>query len=217
MHKLTQIANKHQTDKGLPGHGYSEVYPKYVPSDPKKILEIGVRHGCSLRMWNEFYPNIESIYGIDFCVEITLDQLKRIQSENNKYKLFHADQSNREHLQTVVKHIGAEQLDFILDDGSHCTDHQQISLASLLPLVKSKGLYIIEDLTDKIYPLGGWNIKDMVGYTDATVNILDKFIETGKFITPYLTQEESEYLENTIDKVVLELRQDHNLAFIYKK
>jgi SAM-dependent methyltransferase len=223
MNRLTEIANKHVTDKGIPnvpginGHNYTETYFKYLPTNPQKILEIGVRHGCSLRMWSEYYPDIQSIYGIDFCVEITVEHLKSIQNENKKFKLFYGDQSNRKHLEDISNVIGKEQLDFVLDDGSHCTDHQQISLANLLHLVKPKGLYIIEDLTDKIYPQGGWNIKDLVNYSDATVNVLDNFSKTGKFVSPYLSKEEMEYLENNIEKVVLELRQGHNLAFIYKK
>lgn len=217
MHKLTEIANKYQTDKGSHGHNYTEVYPKYLPANPKKMLEIGVRTGNSLRMWSEYFPDLECIYGMDFCIEITVEQLKQIQAENLKYKLFYGDQSNRDHLDEIAKTIGENQLDFVLDDGSHNTDHQQISLARLFKTVKSKGVYIIEDLTDKIYPLGGWNIKDMVNYSDAAVNILDKFTETGKFVTPYLTQDETNYLENTIEKVILDLRLHHNLAFIFKK
>lgn len=220
MHKLTKIANKHNTDKGTTAgnsHGFTEIYPKYLPENPKKILEIGVQGGGSLAMWDEYYPELEQIYGMDFCIELTLEQLKEIQKRNLKYKLFYGDQSNREHLDKIAQDIGDEQLDFILDDGSHNTDHQQISLARLLKTVKPKGIYIIEDLTDKVYPCGGWNIKDMVNYSDATVNILDNFNNTGKFTTPYLTEEEIEYLENTIDRVTLELRPHHNTGIIFKK
>lgn len=218
MHKLTEIANKHYTDKGSLCHGYTEIYPKYLPENPKKIFEIGIHAGGSIRMWNEYYPNLECIYGLDFHpTGSTLNSYKQIQAENKKYKFFYGDQSNREHLDNIATVIGDEQLDFLLDDGSHNVDDQQITLARLLKTVKSKGLYIVEDMADKIYPQGGWNIKDMVNYSDATVNVLDNFIQTGKFETPYLSEEEKTYLENTIDKVVLELRQDHNFAVIYKK
>lgn len=220
MHKLTEIANKHQTDKGtIAGnrHGFTEIYPKYLPSAPKKLLEIGIKNGCSLEMWNEYYPDLEQIYGMDLCVEITLEEFKQIQQRNPKYKLFYADQSSRQHLDEVANTIGDNQLDILLDDGSHNTDDQQITLARLLKTVKSEGIYIVEDLTEQIYPIGGWNIKDMVNYSDATVNVLDNFIKTGKFVTPYLAEEEISYLENTIEKVVLELRKDHNFAVIYKK
>ncbi len=220
MHKLTEIANKHYTDKGTVAgnkHGYTEIYPQYLPEAPKKILEIGVQAGNSLKMWNEYYPNLEQIYGIDFCVEITLEQLKTIQNTNSKYKFFYGDQSNRQHLDQIAKTIGDEQLDFLIDDGSHNVDDQQITLARLFKTIKPKGVYFIEDITDKIYPLVGWNIKDTVNYSDATVNVLDNFIKTKKFVSPYLTEQEIEYLEKTIDKVVLELRPHHNFAVIIKK
>ena len=36
--------------------------------------------------------------------------------------------------------------DIIVDDGSHASYHQQLTMLKLFPLVKSGGLYIIEDL-----------------------------------------------------------------------
>lgn len=218
--RLTEIANKHGTDKGTTfniKHGYTETYPTYIPENVDKILEIGVRFGPSIRMWNEYYPEAKIIYGLDYCVEMPVLTLKSIQEESPKYKFFVADQSNREHLDYVSGVIGEGELDFILDDGSHYVDHQQISLARLFKNIKPGGIYMMEDLADQYYPQGGWNIKDLENFTDVTVNVLDKFNKTGKFESPYLTKEENEYLESAIDKIILELRQDNNLAFIYKK
>lgn len=220
MTYLTELANKYGTDKGTTfniKHGYTETYPKYIPEKVNKILEIGVRFGPSVRMWAEYYPEANTIYGIDYCVEMSVETLRQIQSENEKFKFFVADQSNREHLDTVAHSIGDNQLDFVLDDGSHCVDHQQISLARLFRCVKPGGIYMMEDLADKYYPQGGWNIKDLVNFSDVTVNVLDKFTETGVFNSPYLSSEENLYLQSNIDKIVLELRQDNNIAFIYKK
>lgn len=218
--RLTEIANKHSTDKGTTfniKHGYTETYPTYIPENVDKILEIGVRFGPSIRMWNEYYPEAKIIYGLDYCVEMPVSTLKSIQDESPKYKFFVADQSNRGHLDYVSGVIGEGELDFILDDGSHYVDHQQISLARLFKNIKPGGIYMMEDLADQYYPQGGWNIKDLENFTDVTVNVLDKFNKTGKFKSPYLTKEENEYLESAIDKIILELRQDNNLAFIYKK
>jgi len=226
MHRLTELANKYGTDKGSLNHNYTEVYPKYLPKNPKKIMEIGIWKGSSLRMWNEYYPNLETIYGMDFyndkvrknCFSwITPEEIQSIIDENSKFRLLFTDQSDRSELDIAAQTIGENQLDFILDDGSHNTDDQQISLSRLFKTIKSGGVYIIEDLTDKNYPLGGWNIKDMVNYSDATVNVLDKFNETGKLETPYLTKDETDYLEGEIDKIILDLRISHNLAFIFKK
>jgi len=147
----------------------------------------------------------------------TPEEIQSIIDENPKFRLLFTNQSDRSELDIAAQRIGENQLDFILDDGSHNTDDQQISFARLFKTVKSGGVYIIEDLTDKIYPLGGWNIRDMVNYSDATVNVLDKFNETGKLETPYLTKNETDYLESEIDKVILDLRISHNLAFIFKK
>jgi len=58
MHRLTELANKYETDKGSLNHNYTEVYPKYLPENPKKMMEIGIWKGSSLRMWNEYYPDL---------------------------------------------------------------------------------------------------------------------------------------------------------------
>lgn len=53
MTTLIELANKYGSDKGttfVAQHGYTETYPKYLPKEPKKCLEIGVRFGPSVRM-----------------------------------------------------------------------------------------------------------------------------------------------------------------------
>ena len=55
MGRLTDIANRQKTDKGTEHyekHGYTEVYDRYIPETGHcKLLEIGIWHGDSLRMW----------------------------------------------------------------------------------------------------------------------------------------------------------------------
>jgi hypothetical protein len=62
---LSDLARKFQTDKVT--HGYTEVYETLfapIRSRVRKVLEIGVYFGSSIRMWQEFFPNAK-IIGLD--------------------------------------------------------------------------------------------------------------------------------------------------------
>ena len=66
MKKLTDIANKCKTDKGteyFEAHGYTEIYNDYISdTDNINLLEIGIWHGDSVRMWNEYNNKIMKKY-----------------------------------------------------------------------------------------------------------------------------------------------------------
>jgi hypothetical protein len=137
---LDEIALRHLTDKASTEHNYMNFYEQFFAPKrdlPIRILEIGVGEGCSLRTWQEYFPNAEIIIGID----------------NSPYKKDHGkngliveigDQKDHDFLLNIGKGYGP--FDFILDDGGHCGDAQIISLQHLIHFVKLGGYYIIEDL-----------------------------------------------------------------------
>ena len=65
MSELTQICKKYEnyTDKGPTGpyyikHNYTEIYGdllRYYKNRKNNILEIGIRQGGSLKMWQEYF------------------------------------------------------------------------------------------------------------------------------------------------------------------
>lgn len=142
---LQEIGRKHQTDKHDSNHKfagttYLERYDKYLSSlrdEPIRLLEIGVRDGCSLRMWREYFPKA-MIYGIDIDPRCKQHQSDRI-------KVFIGSQSDPEITNAAVKDAGG-QFDVILDDGSHVNELTIKSFNLLFPHVRAGGLYIIEDL-----------------------------------------------------------------------
>jgi hypothetical protein len=155
--ELTALANHYQSDKGTTykcAHGYTRVYNAILSplrTAPLRILEIGLVHGqvqiespdvidhlgCpSLRMWADFLPNAE-IHGVDI-VDFT-------HLSTDRYTVSRADQCNREELLAFVERVGGK-FDFIIDDGSHASHHQQVSFATLFKHLADGGLYVIEDL-----------------------------------------------------------------------
>jgi cephalosporin hydroxylase len=139
MGRLTEIANRNNTDKGTvynEKHGYTELYDKYIPETGSyKLLEIGVWHGDSLRMWREYNPELD-IHAVDIDPNV-----HRFVSGFN---IHIGDQSGEEFMESVVEKSGP--LDFIIDDGSHMGDHIVASFKILWKHVKPGGYYFIEDL-----------------------------------------------------------------------
>src|SRR6478609_10257346 len=141
---LTDIANKHFTDKGtlaFEAHGYTEEYSKYIPSTGVyNLLEIGVYHGDSLRMWKE-YNNQLRICGIDIDTGIWNYIKDKITDD---FQIYIGNSTNDTFITEIIESFGIP--DFIIDDGSHYYNDILTSFKLLYPLLKKGGIYFIEDL-----------------------------------------------------------------------
>lgn len=150
-----------QTDKLK----YLDFYQRYFSNlNPTTLLEIGVLEGDSLRIWKEIFPNTQ-VVGIDTNPEV------------KKYKdldIFIGDQRDIKFLDFVIASIGHP--DIIIDDGGHTRTCQTQSLIHLFPLLKSKGLYIIEDLETSY-------LEDFNDYAISTVSYLKTLITPLNFIS----------------------------------
>lgn len=142
MTNLTKIANKHNTDKGTVAyekHGYTEEYSKYIPETGNyKLLEIGIWHGDSLKMWNDYNPDM-IIHGIDNDVSVT----RYINSFDNVH-VHIGNASSPVFLDKIIPEMG--EFDFIIDDGSHKYEDILESFKYLYDYLKPGGYYFIEDL-----------------------------------------------------------------------
>jgi hypothetical protein len=66
---------------------------------------------------------------------------------DNRIESFLCDQSNEIDLKNLIKNIG-EDIDVIIDDGSHKAIDQIFTCKTLMPLVKKDVVYIIEDVSN---------------------------------------------------------------------
>lgn len=208
MDELTLLANRYLSDKGTlaptEGHhgprlNFTPLYSKYfepIRNKSIKILEIGVGSGPSLKIWYDYFPNAK-IYAID--IE---NQSKH---NNDRVKTYIGDQSNKEDLLRIIQEVG--EVDLIIDDGSHVVSHQQISLGFLFKHLKEGGQYWIEDLHTSDGEV--WQGKSLYGYDmsfkegESTVQIIENFIESKKFNSPFLPDDENNYLTENIKNVVV--------------
>lgn len=154
---LTALADRYGSDKGGAvqcAHRYTSVYEAllgHVRDKPIRLLEIGLMHGytqhvyqgkfeqvgCpSLRMWSEYLPNA-TIFGFD--------QVDFRGLAGGRVAIFCGDQGSPADLESMASAAGG-MFDVIIDDGSHASHHQQISLGALFRHLAPGGIYCIEDL-----------------------------------------------------------------------
>lgn len=100
----------------------------------KRLLEIGIWEGNSLRMWYDAMPNAR-IYGID--------KIACTSCQNDRIETFVADQAEAEQTKRIGQSISP--LDIIIDDGSHRAKDQLSSFFSLYQFVRQGGVYVCED------------------------------------------------------------------------
>lgn len=128
-HTLAELAFMYGTDKL--DHGYIPFYEQYLPKNPKKILEIGVHEGRSIRMWRQYFPDAE-IHGLDLFAENPIPEgLVNV-------KFHKGNQCDWLLLELLRK----EDFDVIIDDGSHNARDQMITFFGLF----NGKHYFIEDL-----------------------------------------------------------------------
>jgi hypothetical protein len=120
---------------------YLEVYdPILVPWIGKEItlLEIGVFHGGSLKLWRDYFPG-GTIVGIDRKLPQHLQLGKCIQ-------IFEGRQADKEFLSKVASETARDGFDIIIDDASHIGELTRTTFWHLFDHhLKPGGLYAIED------------------------------------------------------------------------
>lgn len=147
MSLLNELGVKYRTDKASHGkrgeqgngHNYLATYERHLPADRqsvRRVLEIGVKRGASLRMWQDYFPNAQ-IYGLDIAE-------KALAVTGPRIAVHLVDQSDVQALEAFAEKFGP--FDLVVEDGSHIWSHQIASLQVLLKHMATGGRYIVEDL-----------------------------------------------------------------------
>lgn len=207
--ELTRLANHHGTDKGTLDHspdsgwhgwvhGYCDFYETML--DPirrsaRNVIEIGVWHGASLKMWRDYFQGAQ-ITGMDVdpaCVKY----------EGDRIGIVIGDQTKREDLAKLP--AGA---DLIVDDGSHFMDAQQISLGFLFQRLRPGGYYILEDLhTSFLHGTNEGDAYDNFGVApageNATIKVIEALAAGQPAASQYMTADELAYLNANVESCLI--------------
>jgi len=169
MKTLDQIALSYRTDKASKYHNYTPVYEHYFePLRDKEIvlLELGIgdinslnREGESILVWREYFSK-----GRCYAIDNDIDKA-------NYYEdCFWCSQTDDITLKSIIDKIGNP--DIIIDDASHIQSNTIKSFEILFPLLKSGGLFCIEDTVTAFWP--SWEGNCLISYDGHKI-----FIDTG--------------------------------------
>jgi Glycosyltransferase sugar-binding region containing DXD motif len=149
---LTSLADRFNTDKNRHTgnrHCYARIYDRLLADrrfSMRQLMEIGLCRGLaehsqaetpSVALWQSYFP---------YCRVIGVDVTDFSRFNNERFVSFICDQSKRDDLRAVAAKLDPGSLDVIIDDGSHASFDQQLTLREFFPLLADGGWYFIEDL-----------------------------------------------------------------------
>ena len=145
---FTNLADRYGTDKNRHTgnrHFYARVYDRLLSDrrfSLRRLMEIGLSRWNdtevpSVALWQSYFP-FSHIVGLD------LKDFSALNTE--RFTSFVCDQSKRDHLQAVASKLEPGSFDVIIDDGSHASYDEQLTLCEFFPLLADGGWFFIEDL-----------------------------------------------------------------------
>lgn len=171
---LDALALKYGTDKSSHFHNFARYYFQFflpLRKKAKKVLEIGIEKGASLKMWAEFFPSAV-IYGID-------NDPKSFQEQSDKIRTFTGSQEDRSFMQGFLSKVGGG-FDIIIDDGGHRMREQLVTMQTLLPAVVPGGFYVLEDLHTSYWDFCGGGHKKQGTAIETLKDMIDELNLFGR-------------------------------------
>jgi cephalosporin hydroxylase len=125
-------------------HSYVEAYEKYLsPYIDKEVslLEIGVWHGGSSLLWHDYLPKA-TVCGVDIANQIHDSLYNKF---SNRYRFYELN-AYAEQSVNSIKNDYPDGFDIIIEDGIHTKESNEFAIKHYLPMLKSGGVMIIEDV-----------------------------------------------------------------------
>jgi hypothetical protein len=153
-----------------------------------------------LRMWKRYFP---------FGKIFSLDIYDKSQFEESRIKIFKGDQTDTSLLERIIGQIGKP--DIIIDDGSHINEHVVKTFELLFPLLKTGGIYVVEDTETSYWPDYGGDSENL-NNPATTMNYF-------KRLSDCLNHQEllkRDYVPSYFDRNIYSIQFYHNIIFIFK-
>jgi hypothetical protein len=174
---FTSLADGFNTDKNRHTgnqHAYARIYDRLLSSrrlSMRRLMEIGLCRRLadnqsetpSVALWQSYFP---------FCQVIGVDLTDFSRLNNERFKSFVGNQSKLDDLREIAATLEPRSFDVIIDDGSHASFDEQLTLREFFPLLADGGWYFIEDLD---WQPPGENANEIT----LTKNLLREFKEHG--------------------------------------
>lgn len=208
-YSLKEIALRYTTDKATT-HNYTPNYEFHFQkfrNEDINLLEIGIggysnpdQGGGSLKMWRDYFTKA-NIYGFDIQPKIDINE--------DRIKIWQGNQVDDVFLSYIIDEIG--ELDIVVDDGSHVSDHVIHTFNFIFPRMKTGGIYVVEDTQTSYWKSMGGDYKNHSNLK-TTMNYfknLSDGLNFREFVDPG-------YQPTYYDLNITSIHFYHNLIFIYK-
>jgi hypothetical protein len=147
---------------------YFEIYDKHFSRMRGKkinILEIGISHGGSLEMWNDYFQGNATIYAVDINPECK-------KFENEYSKIFIGSQEDKKFLNHL--HDILPPLDILIDDGGHTMKQQITTFEFLFDKVNEDGIYLCEDIHTSYFKNFGGGFRKKKTFIEYSKQFIDR-------------------------------------------
>jgi hypothetical protein len=147
---LVNLADNLRTDKNT-CHSYLPLYESLFSEKKtyaKNILEIGIFHGGSIKLWRDYF-DIATIHGLDMIEDDALRWTDiKYDDRINLYTGIDAYDETFFNSNFLSKNI---KFDVMLDDGPHSVNSQQKFIQLYSQLLTENGILIVEDVQSPSY------------------------------------------------------------------
>ena len=171
--ELDDLGKSEGTDKSSLYHNYLNKYEFFLRKWKQEdivLLELGVFQGASLKMWENYFQKA-TIYGVDSNPECA-------KYESKNCKVIIGDLGNEDFLDE----IGKLSPMIIVDDASHLWSHQIKAISHLLPMLKSGGAFIMEDIETSFSAYRYMNYNDSIISTYDFCSALSEIVCSGEYL-----------------------------------
>ena len=177
------------------GHGFSRFYEEKLKKFQDKkinILEIGSYSGASAAAFVKYFNNLNI-----FCFDVNISNF--IYKAKNIH-VFGIDIKNEKKINKLLQSIFYQhkfsEFDIIIDDGSHNLNDILIGLKLLFKVVKTEGIYIIEDFKYPNYYEYNNDINHIF-IDEFLVNLIHKKLS----LSSIFSENDQKNLMNSIEKI----------------
>jgi hypothetical protein len=211
--QLLDIIHHYSTDKHLEHRYFELIYNdlfRPLKQTCKTFIEIGVSDEESIKLWRDYFSNAEIIR--------VVGNAESFEQKQERITTLMLDQSKESDLKILREKYN--DVDVILDDGSHKMRDQQITLGNLFRCLRSGGCYILEDLhtslevTDPSKSVYGWGDPNKT----ITLQMLKDYQTTKKFKSDYIAEEDLKYLNEYVESIeIYQTQPNWSITSVIKK
>ena len=146
---------------------YFDIYDRHFSNYVGKkitVVEFGVFHGGSLKMWQSYFGKKARIIGVDINPECK-------KFEGGNIEIYIGDQEDREFLKDLMNKIG--KIDVVIEDGGHTMRQQVHTFEEVYPKVSDNGVFLIEDLHTSYWREYGGGYKKKDTFIEYSKSVID--------------------------------------------